>query len=119
MLSGPENFIEEFQIPGRAEIDPDRFAQVTGVQVSELIELSRDGEGAEPVADIRQQVLQDSIRAISAAYSVAQDRDRALQWFRAATIPEFRNKSVKALVANGKIDALIRYLSVLNSGASG
>jgi hypothetical protein len=78
MLNGTDNFIEEFRIPGRAEIDPDRFAQVTGVQVSELIELSGKDKGKdrEPLADV-------------------------------------------SLIANGKIDAVVRYLSVLSSGASG
>jgi hypothetical protein len=122
MRSEPVNFIDELTIPGCEEIDADRFARVTGVHLSELEGLSGNGGDANaiPLADVvRQGLLCDSIKALSAAYSIAQDREKTLRWFSDATIPEFQNMSVKCLVANGGIDAVVNYLSAIHSGSSG
>jgi len=114
-------FIEEFRTPGHVEIDPVRFARITGVDPIELAKAGcTGGKEAEGFTHSRlQNLLRDSLRGLSAAYSITQDRKSAIDWFCSGTVPEFENRAVKELIVNGKIDAVLMYLSSIGSGSSG
>lgn len=64
----------------------------------------RGGAGAEGFTDAGlQSLLSNSLRGLSAAYSITQDRNRTIEWFCNATVPAFENRTVKELLASGEI----------------
>jgi hypothetical protein len=66
-----------------------------------------------------QSFLREALRVLSAAYELTQDRDRSLFWFRNEPIPEFGHRTAEQLVADGKTDSIIAYLTSITGGSSG
>jgi hypothetical protein len=117
------DFIEEFRTPGHTEIDPVRFARVTGV---DPIELAKSGctasTEAKGVTDARlRSVLRDSIRGhfIQRPIRLLKMQSHYRVVLRNATIPAFANRTVKELIESGEIDPVLMYLATCSSGSSG
>jgi len=115
-------FAEEFRVPGQTAIQPERFAAVLNLQLQELAQLAHVHRAtvSEAPGNLKLQAyLRNSLRVISAALEVAQDRDRALYWYRNVPISEFGHQTAEQLVADQKTDAVLAYLQSIGSGSSG
>jgi hypothetical protein len=115
-------FAEEFRTPGQPVIQPERFADALNLRVQDLAKLAgvhRTTVTETPANARLQAFLREALRALSAAYEVTQDRDRAIFWFRNMPIPEFGHRTAETIVADGKTDAVIAYLTSIASGSSG
>jgi hypothetical protein len=115
-------FAEEFREPGQTVIRPERFAAALNLQLQELAQLAhvhRATVSEAPANAKLQGYMRNSLQVISAALEVAQDRDRALYWYRNAPIPEFEHRTAEQLVADQKTEAVLAYLQSIRSGSSG
>jgi hypothetical protein len=115
-------FAEEFRTPGQPVIQPERFADALNLRVQDLAKLAgvhRTTVTETPGNARLQGYLREALRALSAAYEVTQDRDRAIFWFRNIPIPEFGHRTAETIIAEGKTDAVIAYLTSIASGSSG
>ena len=63
--------------------------------------------------------MQDEQRVITEALKVTQDQDRAIDWYRNTPIAEFNHQTAEQLIADHKIDALLKYLASIRSGWTG
>lgn len=115
-------FAEEFREPGQAVIQPERFAAALNLQLQELAQLAhvhRTTVSEAPTNARLQGFMRESLQVISAALGVAQDRDRALYWYRNAPIPEFGHRTAEQLVADHKTEAVLAYLQSVAGGSTG
>jgi len=115
-------FVDEFREPGQAVICPERFAAALNLQLQELAQLAqvhRTTVSEAPSNARLQGFMRESLQVISAALAVAQDRDRALFWYRNAPIPEFQHRTAEQLVADHKTEAVLAYLKSVAGGSSG
>jgi transcriptional regulator with XRE-family HTH domain len=116
------SFAEEFRTPGQPVIQPERFAEALHLRVQDLAKLAgvhRTTVTETPSNARLQRYLREALRALSAAFEVTHDRDRAIFWFRNSPIPEFGHRTAETLVAEGKTDAVVAYLSSIATGSSG
>src|SRR6202795_2515449 len=107
-------FAEEFRAPNQPVIQPERFAEALHLRVQDLAKLAgvhRTTVTETPSNARLQGFLREALRALSAAYEVTHDRDRSIFWFRNTPIPEFGHRTAETIVAEGKIDAVIAYLT--------
>jgi Protein of unknown function (DUF2384) len=115
-------FAEEFRASDQPLIDPERFAVALNLQLQDLAKIAgvhRTTITETPSNAKLQRFLREALRALSAAYEITHDRNRSLFWFRNTPIPEFGHRSAEQLIAEGKADAIIAYLSSIASGSSG
>ena len=116
------SFAEEFRASGEPRIDPELFAAALRLQVQDLAALAgvhRTTVTEAPGNARLQGYLRESLRVLSAAYEVSQDRDRAIYWFRNSPSPEFGHQTAENIVAKGKSEAVIQYLTSISAGSSG
>ena len=115
-------FADEFRMPGQSVIQPERFAAALNLQLQELAQLAhvhRTTVSEAPANARLQGFMRESIQVICAAIEVAQDRDRALYWYRNAPIAEFQHRTAEQLVADHKTDAVLAYLQSVRGGSTG
>jgi transcriptional regulator with XRE-family HTH domain len=115
-------FAEEFRMPGQPVIQPERFAEALHLRVQDLAKLAgvhRTTVTETPSNARLQRFLREALRALSAAFEVTHDRDRSIFWFRNSPIPEFGHRTAETLVAEGKTDAVVAYLTSISAGSSG
>jgi hypothetical protein len=115
-------FAEEFRAPGQPVIQPERFAAALHLRVQDLAQLAgvhRTTVTEAPANSRLQSFLREALRVLSAAYEVTNDRDRSLFWFRNEPIREFGHRTAEQLVADGKTEAIIAYLTSIAAGSSG
>jgi hypothetical protein len=115
-------FAEEFRAPDRPLIQPERFAEALHLRLTDLATLAgvhRTTVTETPSNARLQGFLREALRALSAAYDVTHDRDRAIYWYRNSPIPEFAHQTAEQLVAAGKTEAVISYLTSIAAGSSG
>jgi uncharacterized protein (DUF2384 family) len=115
-------FLAELQEPGRPIISPLRFAQKLDLEQQRLAELAhvhRNTVTRMPASPRLQDFLRNALRVIAAAFALVGSTDRALYWFRSHPIRDFDYKTPEALVSEGRVDAVIRYIESLDAGASG
>jgi hypothetical protein len=112
----------EFRAPGQPLIRPERFADALNLRIQDLAKLAgvhRTTVTETPGNARLQRFLREALRALSAAYEVTRDRDRSIFWFRNTPIPEFGHRTAETIVAEGKTDAVIAYLTSIAAGSSG
>jgi len=115
-------FAEEFRAPDQPVIQPQLFAEAMHLKIQDLAALAgvhRTTITETPTNARLQAFLRDALRALSAAYEITHDRDRSIFWFRNEPIPEFSHRTAEQIVADGKTDAVINYLTSIASGSSG
>jgi hypothetical protein len=115
-------FAEEFRAPDQPVIQPERFAEALHLRLQDLAKLAgvhRTTVTEAPANARLQGFLRNALRALSAAYEVTHDRDRSIFWYRNTPIPEFGHRTAEQIVAEGKTDAIIRYLTSITAGSSG
>jgi hypothetical protein len=116
------SFAEEFRTPGQPMIQPERFAEALHWRVQDLAKLAgvhRTTVTETPSNARLQRFLREALRALSAAFEITHDRDRSIFWFRNSPIPEFGHQTAETLVAEGKADAVVAYLTSIAAGSSG
>jgi hypothetical protein len=115
-------FAEEFRAPDQPVIQPELFAEALHLRVQDLATLAgvhRTTVTETPTNARLQGFLRDALRVLSAAYEVTHDRDRSIFWFRNSPIPEFGHQTAEQLVAGGKTEAVVSYLTSIAAGSSG
>jgi hypothetical protein len=115
-------FAEEFRAPDQSVIQPELFAEALNLRLQDLATLAgvhRTTVTETPANARLQGYLRNALRALSAAYAVTHDRDRSIFWFRNSPIPEFAHRTAEQLVAEGKTEAIISYLTSIDAGSSG
>lgn len=119
---GSHHLAEELQAPNQLFIAPDRFAAALNLRHQELAQLAgvhRTTLAAYPGNTKLQQFMRDTLRVLSAAMDVNPDRARAIYWFRNVPIAEFNHLTAETLVAAGKVEAIMSYLSSIAAGSTG
>ena len=66
-----------------------------------------------------QRYLRDALRVMKAAADLSGDMKKALFWFRNHPLQPFEYKTAEQLVADGKADAVVKYISMLEAGSAG
>ncbi len=115
-------FAEEFRAPGQTVIQPERFASALNLQVQELAQLAHVHRTtvSEAPANVRlQSYLRRAVQVLSAALEVANDRDRAIYWYRNVPIAEFGHRTAEQLVADNKTEAVLSYLDSIGAVSTG
>jgi hypothetical protein len=115
-------FADEFRRPNQSIIDPALFAKVLHIHLQELASLARVHHtivSTMPANPRLQTYLCEALRALSSAFEVTHDRNRSVFWFRNTPIPEFGYSTAEELVATGKTDAVVAYVTSISSGSTG
>lgn len=116
------SFADEFRAPDEPLIHPELFADALHLRLQDLAALAgvhRTTVTEAPGNARLQGFLREALRALSAAYEITRNRDRAIYWFRNSPIPEFGHQTAEKIVAAGKTDAVIKYLTSISAGSSG
>ena len=120
-----EQFLEsvrETDASGAAMLSPTRLCDALQIEISALAEQARvhpQTMKVAPQSESVQRYLRDVVRAIKAATDLSGDLDKSLFWYRNHPLQPFHYQTADQVVADGKIDALLRYISMLEVGASG
>lgn len=112
----------ELRTPGKPLIAPDLFAEAFSLRQQELAQLAgvhRTTVSDAPANPRLQQYMRDTLRVMSAAVQLSNDRDSAIYWFRNVPLPEFEHRTAEQLVSSGKTDAVVSYLMSIESGSTG
>lgn len=64
-------------------------------------------------------VLRDVLRVLSAASGIGETIEHSFSWFRDQPIAAFEGLTAASLVAQGRADAVVRYLASIESGFVG
>lgn len=105
-----------------ANISPTKFAEVLDYPlqvVAELAHVHRNTVRNNPYSPDLQGYMRDAVRVLQAAADLRGDVDEALFWFKNHPIRDFDRKTADRLVAEGKAEAVLRYLRSLEAGATG
>lgn len=121
-ISFPD-FVDSLREPSsHTSLSASRLAEALELPAQELAALARVHRNtlqAAPTSFKLQSAMRDVVRALSAAYALCGDIDRALFWFRNHPIPEFGHRTAIDLVAAGKVDAVVDYVESLSAGFTG
>lgn len=105
-----------------ANISPTKFAEALDYPlqvVAELAHVHRNTVRNNPYSPDLQGYMRDAVRVLQAAADLRGDVDEALFWFKNHPIRDFDRKTADRLVAEGKAEAVMRYLRSLEAGATG
>lgn len=105
-----------------ANISPTKFAEILDYPVrvvAELAHVHRNTVRNNPYSPDLQGYMRDAVRVLQAAADLRGDVNEALFWFKNHPIRDFDRKTADRLVADGKADAVLRYLRSLEAGATG
>ena len=116
-------FIGELQEPYDAlVISPKRYAEKLRLDlqtVADQAKVHRNTVARSPNSETLQRYLRDALRVLKAASDLSGDMNKALYWFRNHPLQPFEYKTAEQLVADGKADAVVRYISMLEVGSAG
>jgi uncharacterized protein (DUF2384 family) len=105
-----------------ANISPTKFAEALDYplqMIAELAHVHRNTVRNNPYSQDLQGYMRDAVRVLQAATDLRGDVDEALFWFKNYPIRDFDRKTADRLVAEGKSEAVLRYLRSLEAGATG
>lgn len=105
-----------------ANISPTKFAEALDYplqMVAELAHVHRNTVRNNPYSLDLQDYMRNAVRVLQAAADLRGNVDEALFWFRNHPLRDFDRKTADRLVAEGKTEAVLRYLRSLESGATG
>ncbi len=117
-----KDFSLSLKTPGQTTIDVGRFRkhfELSQQALARLAGVHRATVADAPANEKLQRLMRDSLRIVSAATAIADDEERAIYWMRNTPIPEFDHRTAMDLVADGKTDAVVKYLLSIESGSSG
>lgn len=105
-----------------ANISPTKFAEVLDYPlqvVAELAHVHRNTVRNNPYSPDLQGYMRDAVRVLQAAADLRGNVGEALFWFKNHPIRDFDRKTADRLVAEGKAEAVLRYMRSLEAGATG
>jgi hypothetical protein len=98
------------------------FARCLEMPKTELLALigATNDAPSELVDDSKvQRFIWESLIVLGAALVLNKDEERVRLWFRREKISDFGHKTPAVLVAEGKADALLKYIESISFGSSG
>ena len=107
---------------GATVLSPQRFSEKLGIDLQTLAaqaQVHRNTLRRAPGSESVQHFLREALRVIRAATDVAGNVDRALFWYRNEPLPPFGYQTPEQLVANGRTEDVLRYVTSLEVGATG
>lgn len=99
-----------------------RFAEEFEYQTQDLARLAhvhRNTVRINPTSSELQAYIKNALRVVKAAEHVSGDLGTAKFWFKNNPIEDLRYKTADELVSEGKTEAVLKYLELLEDGASG
>jgi hypothetical protein len=114
-------FLQDPDLPATA-ISPKRFSEAIHTDLQTLANqahVHRNTITRAPASLGVQQFLREAVRVIKAATDLHGDLNKALFWYRNEPLATFDYKTAETLVADGRADDVIRYLTSLGAGFSG
>lgn len=115
-------FSEQFREPGELYLSPTKMAEAFGLKsgdIAKLAHVHRNTVSARPAADQLQKTLRDLLRVLSSATEMTGDESRAAFLVRNEPLRSFDHKTALELVAEGRVDDVLKYLESLAGGAAG
>ena len=116
-------FVENLHEPDDALlISPKRYVEELRLDLQTLADqakVHRNTVTRSPNTEALQRYLRDALRVLKAAADLSGDMKKALFWFRNHPLQPFHYKTAEQLVADGKADAVVRYISMLEAGSAG
>ena len=119
-----ETFLASLQDPDRPgpTVSPKRFGQALRVDLQTLAEqagVHRNTLSRAPDSPSVQRFLREAVRVIRAATDLGGDVNKALFWYRNEPLQPFGYKTPECLVAEGRSEDLLRYVTSLEAGPAG
>ena len=119
-----ETFLASLQDPDRPgpTVSPKRFGQALRVDLQTLAEhagVHRNTLSRAPDSPSVQRFLREAVRVIRAATDLCGDVNKALFWYRNEPLQPFGYKTPECLVAEGRSEDLLRYVTSLEAGPTG
>lgn len=116
-------FLEKLHEPDDAlSISPRRYVEELQLDVQTLADqakVHRNTVARSPETEALQRYLRDALRVMKAAADLSGDMKKALFWFRNHPLQPFQYKTAEQLVAEGKANAVVTYISMLEAGPAG
>lgn len=103
-------------------LSPRRFSQALHMDLQTLAEqarVHRNTVARAPGSRGVQDFLRQALRIIKAATDLTGDLNRALFWYRNEPLAVFGYRTPECLVAEGRTEDLLRYVTSLEAGAAG
>lgn len=107
---------------GPTVLSSTRFCEILGIDTELLAELaSVPGSAAGPVSAWEgvQCFIRATLRVLHAASDLNGDIERTVVWFRNEPLVPFGHETAERLVAKGRVDDVIRYVTSLDAGVAG
>ena len=119
-----DTFLEGLHEPGTPApvLSPKRFIAALSLDLQTLAghaKVHRNTVSRAPESEAIQRFLRETLRVIRAATDLSGDVNKALFWYRNHPLQPFRYKTAEQVVADGKADAVVKYISMLEAGAAG
>ena len=118
-----DSFIQNLHEPSDAlSLSPQRFVEELRLDLQTLADrakVHRNTVTRSPAAEPLQRYMREAVRVLKAATDLSGDVNKALFWFRNHPLQPFEYKTAEQLVADGKADAVVKYISMLEAGAAG
>lgn len=115
-------FLEQLQEPGSARLSPHRFSQALRMDLQTLAAQAKVHPSTvrhAPETEAVQSFMREALRVIRAGTDLSNDLDKTLFWYRNYPIAEFEYRTPERLVTEGRTEGVLRYVSLLNAGATG
>jgi hypothetical protein len=118
-----DELIKRLSEPGdKTLLSPKRYAEELRIDLQTLADrakVHRNTVTRSPGAEPLQRYMRETVRVLKAATDLSDDLNKALFWFRNHPLQPFEYKTAEQLVADGKGDAVVKYISMLETGAAG
>ena len=104
-------------------LSPTRYLTMVKIDIGEFARnagVHRNTVSRAPNSASVQDFLRKNVRVISAAFDASgKDMAKALLWFRNEPLAPFAYKTAEQLVAEGRVDDVIRLIESYEAGAAG
>ena len=119
-----QQFVAFLQEPGESApvLSPKQFVVALSIDLQDLANqarVHRNTIGRAPHSKAVQDYLRQALRVIKAAVDLNGDVYTALFWYRNEPLAPFDYKTAETLVADGRADDVVRFVSSLQAGAAG
>ena len=119
--SGFAEFVRE---PSSAAplLSPRRFSEALNIDLRTLADqarVHRNTVARAPGSKALQDFIREALRVIKAATDLNGDLRQALFWYRTEPLASFGYRTAERLVAEGRADDILSYVSSLEAGAAG
>jgi len=119
-----QQFVTFLQEPGESApvLSPKQYIAALKIDLQDLADqahVHRNTIGRAPHSKAVQDYLRQTLRVIKAAVDLNGDVYNALFWYRNEPLAPFDYKTAETLVADGRADDVVRFVTSLQAGAAG